>query len=307
MQDFDPHVQSRQIMRTLETRGVKVALEDGNLVGRMDSGPIPDDMVLFIRHFEQIIEFEIQRHENARATGPLLSSAGALASQLPISESPHVEQSEPDAFSEASPPRLLDSIQRVKALDAEQALLAQRLANDAKSDNAGQAQTASSLERTPELHPDGYWYWPKPSFQKSHADHVQTHSAFSETRRGRNSGAVVDWIIRCTLGLVVLVVFMWAWPKLMEPACKGCQPDESQADAYARQTYDAWELGQHQYDFADVEDVPAQQDAPPAGLIDCDSFSSQQEAQRFFEDNGGPMFDSYWLDGDNDGIACEWN
>ena len=38
---------------------------------------------------------------------------------------------------------------------------------------------------------------------------------------------------------------------------------------------------------------------------DCGDFSSQAEAQRFFEDEGGPSSDYHGLDRDKDGIACE--
>ena len=37
----------------------------------------------------------------------------------------------------------------------------------------------------------------------------------------------------------------------------------------------------------------------------CDDFATQREAQRFFEDEGGPARDPHGLDADNDGIACE--
>lgn len=38
---------------------------------------------------------------------------------------------------------------------------------------------------------------------------------------------------------------------------------------------------------------------------DCSDFSSQREAQNFFEDQGGPATDYHNLDRDGDGIACE--
>lgn len=38
---------------------------------------------------------------------------------------------------------------------------------------------------------------------------------------------------------------------------------------------------------------------------DCGDFSSQAEAQRFYEAAGGPASDPHRLDGDNDGVACE--
>ena len=41
------------------------------------------------------------------------------------------------------------------------------------------------------------------------------------------------------------------------------------------------------------------------GDVNCSDFDTQREAQRFFEDEGGPQRDPHGLDGDNDGIACE--
>jgi hypothetical protein len=38
---------------------------------------------------------------------------------------------------------------------------------------------------------------------------------------------------------------------------------------------------------------------------DCADFVTQQEAQNFFEQQGGPLKDPHNLDGDADGIACE--
>ncbi|HYZ92867.1 MAG TPA: thermonuclease family protein [Actinomycetota bacterium] len=38
---------------------------------------------------------------------------------------------------------------------------------------------------------------------------------------------------------------------------------------------------------------------------DCPDFSSQADAQRFYEEQGGPARDPHRLDADNDGIACE--
>ncbi len=37
----------------------------------------------------------------------------------------------------------------------------------------------------------------------------------------------------------------------------------------------------------------------------CDDFETQEEAQRFFINAGGPNEDVNRLDGDNDGVACE--
>ncbi len=38
---------------------------------------------------------------------------------------------------------------------------------------------------------------------------------------------------------------------------------------------------------------------------DCSDFASHEEAQRFFEAEGGPDWDPHGLDGDGDGLVCE--
>ena len=48
--------------------------------------------------------------------------------------------------------------------------------------------------------------------------------------------------------------------------------------------------------------------APPALAqehMTCDDFATQEEAQAFFEAEGGPASDPHGLDSDFDGIACE--
>jgi len=37
----------------------------------------------------------------------------------------------------------------------------------------------------------------------------------------------------------------------------------------------------------------------------CSDFSTQEEAQSFYERSGGPIIDPYDLDRDQDGLACE--
>jgi hypothetical protein len=39
--------------------------------------------------------------------------------------------------------------------------------------------------------------------------------------------------------------------------------------------------------------------------FDCTDFDSRQDAQRFYEATGGPLYDPYNLDDDGDGVACE--
>ena len=41
------------------------------------------------------------------------------------------------------------------------------------------------------------------------------------------------------------------------------------------------------------------------GDYDCSDFSTQEEAQEFFEAEGGPDNDYHNLDRDGDGVACE--
>jgi len=41
------------------------------------------------------------------------------------------------------------------------------------------------------------------------------------------------------------------------------------------------------------------------GDYDCSDFSTQEEAQEFFEAEGGPGEDYHNLDRDGDGVACE--
>jgi len=43
----------------------------------------------------------------------------------------------------------------------------------------------------------------------------------------------------------------------------------------------------------------------PTNDRDCSDFSTQKEAQTFFELNGGPARDPHKLDQDKDGVACE--
>ena len=55
-----------------------------------------------------------------------------------------------------------------------------------------------------------------------------------------------------------------------------------------------------------IAGAPAWAQSPtPTGRRDCSDFSTQADAQRFFEDNGGPASDPFNLDVDNDGRACE--
>ncbi|WP_066385481.1 excalibur calcium-binding domain-containing protein [Neobacillus mesonae] len=59
----------------------------------------------------------------------------------------------------------------------------------------------------------------------------------------------------------------------------------------------------------DIDEEVIQDNPYTATDIDhnCTDFDSQEDAQLFFEANGGPEYDPHDLDRDGDGIACEWN
>ena len=66
--------------------------------------------------------------------------------------------------------------------------------------------------------------------------------------------------------------------------------------------------GQNTMQFLDSardNDYSTERSYEEFGDRDCGDFSSQAEAQRFFEDEGGPSSDYHGLDRDKDGIACE--
>lgn len=52
-------------------------------------------------------------------------------------------------------------------------------------------------------------------------------------------------------------------------------------------------------------DNPAIERSFSSGDYDCSDFSAQDEAQEFFESEGGPNDDPHNLDRDGDGVACE--
>lgn len=52
-------------------------------------------------------------------------------------------------------------------------------------------------------------------------------------------------------------------------------------------------------------DDPRVERPPSTGDYDCSDFYSQEEAQEFFEEEGGPWDDPHNLDRDGDGVACE--
>ncbi len=66
-----------------------------------------------------------------------------------------------------------------------------------------------------------------------------------------------------------------------------------------------------QTDFTEMEtferndNYSKERDYETTGDLDCDDFYDQNEAQDFFESEGGPDQDFHNLDRDGDGIACE--
>lgn len=54
-----------------------------------------------------------------------------------------------------------------------------------------------------------------------------------------------------------------------------------------------------------TDDYDTQRSYEETGDMDCSDFSSQEEAQSFFEEEGGPDEDFHNLDRDGDGYVCE--
>lgn len=134
MQPVYSQLQSRQVMRTLEIRGVHVRLEAGQLIGYMDSDPVPPDMETFLHHYEGLITTELQRH----AGEPMLASperheSSRLLEKLDA-EQQRVERQALEVNRDLPSPSVLESIKRLEELDAQQARLVQKLAADAKSE-----------------------------------------------------------------------------------------------------------------------------------------------------------------------------
>lgn len=53
------------------------------------------------------------------------------------------------------------------------------------------------------------------------------------------------------------------------------------------------------------DDLTEERSFEEYGDYDCSNFSTQEEAQEFFENAGGPEEDYHNLDKDGDGVACE--
>jgi hypothetical protein len=59
---------AKQVMRILDYRGISVRLVNGKLVGRANSGVLPDDMARFIRHFKDLIVAELNERQRLEET-----------------------------------------------------------------------------------------------------------------------------------------------------------------------------------------------------------------------------------------------
>lgn len=57
--------------------------------------------------------------------------------------------------------------------------------------------------------------------------------------------------------------------------------------------------------FTRDDDPKTERSYSTSGDYDCSDFSTQEEAQEFFESEGGPGDDYHNLDRDGDGVVCE--
>jgi hypothetical protein len=124
-------------------------------------------------------------------------------------------------------------------------------------------------------------------------------------------------MLRPIVGLcLVAVPLLLAACSATESCSYGGDPEMSCAARRAQANYEAtrdaeeyldWqaEEGWKDWQVAKTQTAVAGSLSYP-GAYDCEDFSSQGEAQAFYEENGGPWSDPYFLDEDNDGVACEW-
>jgi hypothetical protein len=80
-------------------------------------------------------------------------------------------------------------------------------------------------------------------------------------------------------------------------------------DNYEEEYTDEEEYDEEDYYEEEVEEVITSDNPYTATNIDhdCPDFDTQEDAQLFYEANGGPVYDPHDLDRDNDGMACDWN
>jgi hypothetical protein len=75
---------------------------------------------------------------------------------------------------------------------------------------------------------------------------------------------------------------------------------------YEDQIYDDMMYDQlYENQYNDLLDENYASDDDPNNIYDCADFETHAEAQRVFERDGGISNDVHYLDGDDDGIACE--
>lgn len=98
------------------------------------------------------------------------------------------------------------------------------------------------------------------------------------------------------LGAIIIVgLLLWGGYKMNDEEDTAATPYFTEPD-YGFEEEDSY----FRYDDPEVE-----RSYEDYGDYDCDDFSSQEEAQEFFESEGGPDGDFHNLDRDGDGWVCE--
>lgn len=104
-----------------------------------------------------------------------------------------------------------------------------------------------------------------------------------ENKNENISKFVLRWGIRAII--VVILLWMFDFPPFMKT-------NVEDTDAGYSETGD--ETNENPYEYTTIDH-------------NCPDFSTQGDAQLFFEANGGPDSDPHDLDRDGDGMACDWN
>lgn len=105
----------------------------------------------------------------------------------------------------------------------------------------------------------------------------------------------IDWGIIGMLGFWISVIALSSWYG---------KDQQSEPQAYEQNIQnDNEDYRSDLYDRPD--DFSSERPYETTGDLDCSDFSSQAEAQDFFESEGGPDSDYHNLDRDSDGYACE--
>lgn len=74
---------------------------------------------------------------------------------------------------------------------------------------------------------------------------------------------------------------------------------------FSNDSDDSEEFNENTGNIYERYDNPYEERFSYTGDYDCPDFSTQEEAQEFFESEGGPYDDPHNLDRDGDGVACE--